>query len=120
MRRLFAGTAALSVAALALAGPALAQTPRANGETLTIRHANGSLGNMHGFIAAKKGFCEKYNFKCQLVSMNNALTSVQTMVGGTLDVAQGSADMIASAINAGADVVIIGTATPGAVLATAA
>jgi ABC-type nitrate/sulfonate/bicarbonate transport system substrate-binding protein len=106
--------------ALGLAGSAAAQTPRANGETLTIRHANGSLGNMHGFIAARKGFCEKYNFKCQLVSMNNALTSVQTVVGGTLDIGQGSADMTASAINAGADVVIVGTATPGAVLALSA
>jgi NitT/TauT family transport system substrate-binding protein len=120
MRRLFAGLAALPAAAIALTGPTVAQAPRANGETLTIRHANGSLGNMHGFIAAQKGFCEKYNFKCQLVNMNNALTSVQTMVGGTLDVAQGSADMAASAINAGADVVIIGAATPGAVLAMTA
>lgn len=119
MRREFAwsaGSFAIAVM-LSLAGPAFAQMPRANGETMSIRHASGSLGNMHAFIAVKKGFCEKYNFHCKLVNMNNALTSVQTVVGGTLDVGQGSADMTAAAINAGADVVIIGASTPGAVLA---
>ena len=106
--------------ACAIAHPAAAQSPKANGETLTIRHANGSTGNMHAFVAAKKGFCTKYNFQCQLVAINNALTSVQAMVGGSLDVAQGGIEMTASAINAGADVVIVGVATRGAVLSLAA
>jgi NitT/TauT family transport system substrate-binding protein len=115
---------ALAVAALGgafgFSGPVAAQTPKANGETMSIRHASGSLGNMHVFVAAQKGFCERYNFKCQIVNMNNALTSVQTVVGGSLDVGQGSADMTAAAINAGAEVVIVGTASPNAILAMTA
>jgi NitT/TauT family transport system substrate-binding protein len=118
IRRMIIGS--LAIAAWGFAGPLAAQTPRANGETVSIRHANGSMGNMHAFVAVHKGFCEKYNFQCRLVNMNNALTSVQTMVGGSLDIAQGSADMTAAAVNAGADVVIIGASTPGAVLAMTA
>lgn len=122
MRRSLArGMAVIAMgAAFGIAGAASAQSPKANGETLTIRHANGSTGNMHAFVAARKGFCKKYNFQCQLVAINNALTSVQAMVGGSLDVAQGGIEMTASAINAGADVVIVGLATRGAVLSLAA
>lgn len=103
-------------AAFAAAAPAAARAVEANGETIRIHHFNGSVGNMHAFVAARKGFCEKHNFHCELVSINNSLTAVQTVVGGSLDVAQGGIEMTASAINAGADVVIVGVSLPRAVL----
>lgn len=114
MRRLL--TVGLVLIAWALAGSAAAQTPRANGETVKVHHFLGSIGNMHGFVAARKGFCEKYNFHCELVSIPSALTAVQTVVGGSLDVAQGGIEMTAAAVNAGADVVIAGISTANAVL----
>lgn len=106
--------------ALGLAGSAAAQAPRANGETVKIHHFMGSIGNMHAFVAANKGFCEKYNFRCDLVSIPSALTAVQTVVGGSLDVAQGGIEMTAAAVSAGADVVIAGISISNAVLFIAA
>jgi hypothetical protein len=105
---------------LGMAAPAAAQAPRANGETILIHHFKGSVGNMHAFVAARKGFCEKYNFHCELVSIPSALTAVQAVVGGSLDIAQGGIEMTASAINAGSDLVIAGVSLPRAVLFVAA
>ncbi len=122
MRHMFVRGFAAAVigCGLMLAGHAQAQAPRANGEVIRIQHFSGSVGNMHGLVAARKGFCEKYNFRCELVSINNALTAVQTVVGGSLDVAQGGTEMTAAAINAGSDLVIAGISLPGAVLFLAA
>ena len=46
------------VASLALLLPcgALAQTPKANGETLNIQNYAGTTGNMHAVVAKAKGF----------------------------------------------------------------
>jgi ABC-type nitrate/sulfonate/bicarbonate transport system substrate-binding protein len=111
---------AFGLAILGTAVPASAQSPRADGETVKIHHFKGSMGNMHAFVAARKGFCEKYNFHCELVSIPSALTAVQAVVGGSLDIAQGGIEMTASAINAGSDLVIAGVSLPRAVLFVAA
>src|SRR5262245_22103938 len=52
--------------AIVLANGAAAQTPKANGETLNIQNYAGTTGNMHAIIAKAKGFCQKYNFTCEV------------------------------------------------------
>lgn len=79
----------LVVASLALlpAGT-LAQTPKANGETLNIQNYAGTTGNMHAVVARAKGFCDKYNFKCELKVLNSGVLGLQALVGKTIDVSQ--------------------------------
>jgi len=122
MHRAIALRLAMAVLGLSLgmAGATAAEAPRANGETVKIHHFKGSVGNMHAFVAAREGFCEKYNFHCELVSIPSALTAVQAVVGGSLDIAQGGIEMTASAVNAGSDLVIAGVSLPRAVLFVAA
>src|SRR5215213_7329394 len=50
---------------------AAAQTPRANGETVGIQNYASTTGNMHAIVAKEKGFCEKYNFKCEIKTINS-------------------------------------------------
>ena len=57
---------ASAIALAAISGQAAAQTPRANGETVGIQNYASTTGNMHAIIAKEKGFCEKYNFKCEI------------------------------------------------------
>lgn len=108
----------LLILALGWGWPIQAQTqdqadaPKANGEIIKMRHFSGSIGNLHAFVAAKLGFCDKYNFKCELVSINSAQTGVQAVVGGSLDVAQGSIELAAAAVNSGGDIVVAGTSMP--------
>jgi hypothetical protein len=61
MRRAFAASAVIVAVGLALghAGPAAAQAPRANGETVKVHHSQGSVGNMPAFVAVKKGHWSK-------------------------------------------------------------
>ena len=111
---------ALCATVALLAAPAAAQDPKANGETLNIQHYAGTTGNMHAVIAAKKGFCEKYNFKCDLKIINSGILGLQTLIGKTIDIALTGTDLTANTINAGGDVVIVGTAiNPGVLFVTA-
>ncbi|MDE2361683.1 MAG: ABC transporter substrate-binding protein [Hyphomicrobiales bacterium] len=95
---------------------AQAQAPRANGETINIQQYMGTTGNMHAFVAAKKGFCEKYNFHCELKIINSGILGLQTLVGKSIDIAETGTDLTAATINAGGDVVIVGTAINSNVL----
>src|SRR5437016_927951 len=100
---------ALTISLAGLSGSAIAQTPRANGETLKLQVYAGTLGNMHATIAKTKGFCEKYNFHCELVTINSTPLGLQALVGKSIDVSLGGADLVAASIVAGADVAIIAT-----------
>ena len=95
---------------------ASAQVPRANGETMRIQQYAGTTGNMHALIAANKGFCEKYSFKCELKVINSGILGLQTLVGKSIDVALTGTDLTASTVNAGADLVIVGTSIAASVL----
>jgi ABC-type nitrate/sulfonate/bicarbonate transport system substrate-binding protein len=97
-------------------GQAAAQTPRANGETLVIQNYASTTGNMHAIIAKKKGFCEKYNFKCEIRAINSTSLGLQALVGKTIDITQGGADLVGAAVAAGAEVVIVGTSLPANIL----
>lgn len=108
-------TAVALAAALMPPFAAAAQTPRANGETLNIQQYAGTTGNLHAMVAASKGFCDKYNFKCELKIINSGSLGMQALVGKTLDVAQTSVDLTAGAINAGADVTIVGVSLPNSI-----
>lgn len=108
------------MAATTLAGSALAQEPRANGETLNIQHYAGTTGNMHAHIAAAKGFCQKYNFKCELKIINSGILGIQTLVGKTIDIAQGGAEQMGATILAGANITVVGTSLTNNVLALSA
>ena len=112
-------TALALVTALLLPTGALAQAPKANGETLSFQNYAGSLGNMHAVVAAQKGFCEKYNFKCELKIINSSVLGLQTLVGKSIDVALGGTDLTASTIIAGANVTIVGVTLPNSVLLAA-
>jgi NitT/TauT family transport system substrate-binding protein len=105
---------------LALCGPMSAQTPRANGETINLQHYAGTTGNMHAVVAAKKGFCDRYNFKCELKIINSGILGLQTLIGKSIDVALTGTDLTASTIIAGGDVVIVGTGIISNVLFLAA
>ena len=113
MKRFFCAVAA---AAVVVAGSASAQAPRANGETLNIQQYAGTTGNMHAVIAKEKGFCKKYNFTCELKIINSGSLGLQTLVGKSIDVALTGTDLAASTINAGADLVIVGTSIKSTVL----
>ena len=106
--------AALAITSLSV--PAIAQTPRANGETVGIQNYASTTGNMHAIVAKEKGFCEKYNFKCEIKTISSTSLGLQALVGKTIDVALGGSDLVGAAVVAGADVVIVGTSLPANVL----
>jgi NitT/TauT family transport system substrate-binding protein len=113
------GAFAIGVAVLwPVAGAA--QAPRANGETLNIQTYAGTTGNMHAVIAARKGFCEKYNFRCELKTINSGILGLQALVGKTIDVAQTGTEITASTVAAGGDVAIVGISLPNNVVFLAA
>lgn len=97
-----------------------AQAPRANGETLTLQNYAGTTGNMHAVVAAKKGFCDKYNFKCEIKTINSSILGIQTVVGKSLDVAQTGTGLVAASNAAGTDLVIVANSLPGSVTFVAA
>jgi NitT/TauT family transport system substrate-binding protein len=103
--------------ALAAQGAAIAETPRAHGETVNIQHYAGIPGNMHAVIARAKGFCEKYNFSCELKNLNSTALGIQALVGGVVDVAEGAPVQLMAANAGGGDIVVIGTGTPNNLLA---
>ena len=73
--------AAAALAFAALAGQAKAQTPRANGETVGIQNYAATTGNMHAIVAKEKGFCEKYNFKCEVKTINSTSLGLPEPIG---------------------------------------
>jgi NitT/TauT family transport system substrate-binding protein len=95
---------------------AAAQTPRANGETLAIQNYASTTGNMHAVIAKEKGFCEKYNFKCEIRAINSTSLGLQALVGKTTDITQSGADLVGAAVLSGAEVVVVGTSLPANIL----
>ena len=108
---------ASAIALAAMSGQAAAQTPRANGETVGIQNYASTTGNIHAIIAKEKGFCEKYNFKCEIKILNSTSLGLQALVGKSIDFTQGAADLVGAAVVAGAEVVIVGAAIPANVLA---
>ena len=112
-----AGFLAAAVGLFAIAGQAAAQTPKANGETLKIQNYSGTTGNMHAIVAKAKGFCEKYNFHCEPTTINSTSLGLQALIGKSIDVTQGGADLVAASIVAGADIRIVGLSLPNNVLA---
>ena len=108
--RVKAGLTALL--AILLANGAAAQTPKANGETLNIQNYAGTTGNMHAIIAKAKGFCQKYNFSCEVKTINSAALGIQALIGKTIDVAQGGTELAAASQIAGGDVVVVATSLP--------
>jgi NitT/TauT family transport system substrate-binding protein len=94
-----------------------AEVPRANGETLNIQNYAGTTGNMHAIVAIAKGFCEKYNFKCELKTLNSSALGIQGLVGNVVDVAMGAPIQMMTADAMGADIVLVGVAIPNSVLA---
>ena len=85
--------AALAVAGLI--GSADAQ-PRANGETLNIQNYAGTTGNMHAIVAKEKGFCEKYNFNCELETHQLGSLGLQALVGKSIDMTQSGSELTAA------------------------
>ena len=108
--------AASAIVLATSSGQAAAQTPRANGETVGIQTYASTTGNMHAIIAKEKGFCEKYNSKCEIKILNSPSLGLQALVGKTIDFTQGAADLVGAAVAAGAEVVIVGTSLPANVL----
>ena len=94
-----AATLATTLASIMATGPLQAQTLRANGETLNIQNYAGTTGNMHAVVAQKKGFCEKYNFKCELKTLNSGTLGLQALVGKTIDIAQTGTELTAAIPN---------------------
>ena len=108
---------ALASFTLLLPCGALAQAPKANGETLNIQNYAGTTGNMHAVVAKAKGLCTKYNFTCELKTLNSGTLGLQALVGKTIDVSLTGTLLAAQTVAAGGDVVIVGTSLPNNVLA---
>ncbi|EGP10307.1 extracellular solute-binding protein [Bradyrhizobiaceae bacterium SG-6C] len=106
-----------AVALVGMSGYATAQAPRAAGETVAIQNYASTTGNMHAIIAKEKGLCEKYNFKCEIKTINSTSLGLQALVGKTIDIVQGGSELVGAAVVAGAEVVIVGTSLPANVLA---
>lgn len=119
MKRLRTPTLAL-IAAVVCSAPALAQAPKANGETLKIQNYAGTTGNMHAIVAKAKGLCEKYNFKCETTIINSTVLGIQALIGKSIDVVQGGGDVTAATVAAGGDVTIVGVSLPNNVLSISA
>ena len=117
MRMSFWTAAMVAVLGAVIPCTALAQAPKANGETLNIQNYAGTTGNLHAVIAKHKGLCDKYNFKCELKTINSGILGLQALVGKTIDVAQTGTELTASTINAGGDVAIVGISLPANVSA---
>jgi NitT/TauT family transport system substrate-binding protein len=115
-RNHFAKVSLAAAMAAGLASGAGAEAPKANGETLNIQNYAGTTGNMHAIIAKAKGFCEKYNFHCELKTINSAALGIQGLIGKTIDVAQGGTELAAASQIAGGDVVVVATSLPDNVL----
>jgi ABC-type nitrate/sulfonate/bicarbonate transport systems, periplasmic components len=90
--------AASAIALAASSGCAAAQTPRANGETVGIQNYASTTGNMHAIIAKEKGFCEKYNFKCEIKILNSTSLGLQALVGKSIDFTHSGADLVGAAV----------------------
>ena len=110
------GVVAAALCSAFVGHAAVAQTPKAAGETVNIQNYQGTTGNMHAVIAEAKGFCDKYNFKCAIKAINSTSIGLQALVGKSIDVTQSGADLVAAAVAAGADVKVIGTSLPASVL----
>lgn len=106
----------LLLAILAWSAGSPAEEIKAQGETLNIQHFAGTTGTMHAVIAAKKGFCEKYNFTCSLKIINSGPAGLQALLGKTIDVAMVGSDTVAAIAGTGGSVAIIGTSIPNTVL----
>ena len=109
-----AAIAGVAVTSAMAAGSLQAQTPRANGETLNIQNYAGTTGNMHAVVAQKKGFCEKYNFKCEIKTLNSGTLGLQALVGKTIDIAQTGTELTAATGDSG--LVLVGLSLPAVVL----
>ena len=110
-------TATLAALTLVLmTAPALAQAPKANGETLNIQHYGGTTGNMHAVVAKEKGFCTKYGFTCELKTINSGILGLQALVGKSIDVALTGTEITAGTINAGGEVALVAMSLPVNVL----
>ena len=120
MRRVSA-TVALVVSLVGVGSSAsFSQVPKANGETINIQNYAGTTGNMHAIVAEAKGFCDKYNFKCSTKVINSTTVGLQALIGKSIDVTQGGADLTAAGVAAGADITVIGTSLPATVLSISA
>src|SRR5204863_2185714 len=108
---------ALASITLLLPCGALAQAPKANGETLNIQNYAGTTGNMHAVVAKARGLCTKYNFTCELKTLNSGTLGLQALVGKTIDVSLTGTLLAAQTVAAGGEVVIVGTSLPNNVLA---
>ena len=93
--------AAAAIVLATSSGQAAAQTPRANGETVGIQTYASATGNMHAIIAKEKGFCDKYNFRCEIKIINSTSLGLQALVGKTIDFRQSGADLVGAAVVAG-------------------
>jgi NitT/TauT family transport system substrate-binding protein len=102
--------------AVLLPSGVLAQAPKANGEILSIQNYAGTTGNMHAVVAKAKGLCNKYNFTCEIKTLNSGTLGLQALVGKTIDVSQTGADLAAATVAAGGEVVIVGISLPDNVL----
>jgi ABC-type nitrate/sulfonate/bicarbonate transport system substrate-binding protein len=72
---------------------------------------------MHAVVARAKGFCDKYNFKCELKVLNSRVLGLQALVDKTIDVSQTGTLPAVQTVAAGGDVVIVGTSLADNVLA---
>ncbi|MBW3096438.1 ABC transporter substrate-binding protein [Pseudohoeflea coraliihabitans] len=104
------------VAALLIAGAAIAITPSAvsaqekivaEGETVRIQEYPGTILHLSQWAAADHGFCEDHGIKCEMVKIPSGPVGLQALAAGSLDVSFASTEVTMQAASRGNDVQLI-------------
>ena len=99
---------AASSAAKPAASPSTAAKPSAGGDTIRAGTLAPDAFEWTDYVADKEGFNKGQNLNIKETKLGTPATAAQALVGGSIDVASASADAYITAIEAGADIVLVG------------
>ncbi|MGE0801480.1 MAG: ABC transporter substrate-binding protein [Lautropia sp.] len=92
--------------ALALIG-LLSSGSAAAADRIVLQQFPGTFGNAAGVVAAKKGFCDKRGFQCEIKSLATGPLGVQALAGRSIDAAFSATEVFVAAIAAGTKLRIV-------------
>lgn len=112
-RKLVAATLCM-LGAAALAQPsAVTEAPvKAGNQTIRLQTYPGAIINLMQWVMVDKGFCNKHELKCELISIPSAPLGIQALVAGSLDIVISSSDAVVQAGLGGAPVQFVGGLLP--------
>lgn len=108
----FVASCATALMALGPAGAGAQDKPMAKGETLTMQSGAGTLFGIHALIASKKGYCERYGFKCELKNIIAGAAALQAVIGKSMDLGLPAAELAVTAVSKDAPIQIVAMGRP--------